>query len=62
MQNQYSNGNHDINNQPGDQMSGPVQDKGHNAGTRYYVLGIVTGILTMLAVADRKSTRLNSSH
>lgn len=51
MQNQYSNGNHDINNQPGDQMSGPVQDKGHNAGTRYYVLGIVTGILTMLAVA-----------
>ncbi len=32
-------------------MSGPVQDKGHNAGTRYYVLGIVTGILTMLAVA-----------
>ena len=55
MQNQYSNGNHEMNNQTGNQLNDPVQrGNGKKSGpltsTKYYVLGMVTGILAALAV------------
>ena len=42
MQNQYPNGNYDINS--------PVQKEKRQSGTKYYVLGMVTGILAAMAV------------
>ncbi len=55
MQNQYSNGNHEMNNQAGNQMNDPVQ-RGNGqksrpwTSTKYYALGMVTGILAALAI------------
>ena len=42
MQNQYPNGNYDINDQ--------VRKEKKQSGTKYYVLGMVTGILAAMAV------------
>lgn len=59
MQNQYSNGNYGTNNQLENQINnpvnppmqgGPVQTPGQKSGTKYYMLGLLTGILAALAI------------
>lgn len=47
MQNQYSNGSGEMNHQSGNQMNPPAQ----KSSTKYYILGMVTGILAAVAVA-----------
>ncbi len=47
MQNQYSNGSGEMNHQSGNQMNPPEQ----KSSTKYYILGMVTGILAAVAVA-----------
>ena len=59
MQNQYSNGSGEMNHQSGNQMNPPAQ----KSSTKYYILGMVTGILAAVAVAlgdGRCGARLQS--
>lgn len=51
MQNQYSNGNNETYDQVGNQMNSQVRREAkRQSGTRYYVMGIATGILVALAI------------
>lgn len=56
MQNQYSNGSNGTNNQENcpinnNMINSPAnKEVGHQKSTRYYILGIVTGLLAALAI------------
>lgn len=70
MQNQYSNGNNFVNNQPEKQWNNGFNNSSSSNGgapdskgnTKYYVLGIITGVLASLAVIFLSVSIVNFYH